>query len=155
MPTKTKSKGKSPAKVWSDRQLQLWALFERAIAPPEEITLAEWSAKNLRLPEGQDKRRGHVSKDQNVVHWPYMRDIINAIGDRSLTHGFIVVLERRQRVDRIDGRDDTVERVDSAEIAVGNQCVQDGRRIGKARGFDDDALERRYRSRGAPHGKIA
>src|SRR3984893_13664862 len=48
------------------------------LRPPEDLQLAEWMIKNITLPEGKSVRPGPME------NWPYMTEILNAMGDRSV-----------------------------------------------------------------------
>jgi phage terminase large subunit GpA-like protein len=52
--------------------------FGQLLQPPVTIKLSEWSEQNIVLPEGQSVRPGRLH------HWPYMREILDAIGDRDI-----------------------------------------------------------------------
>jgi phage terminase large subunit GpA-like protein len=46
--------------------------------PPEDLVLSDWAEKNIVIPEGQSVRPGATRM------WSYLREPINAIGDRSV-----------------------------------------------------------------------
>lgn len=60
----------------SEKVNELRRFFGGLLQPPPRTDLARWSEENIQLPEGQSARPGPLK------HWPYMRDIINCIGDR-------------------------------------------------------------------------
>jgi phage terminase large subunit GpA-like protein len=63
--------------------------FGTLLQPPPHLKLSEWSEENIVLPEGQSVRPGRL------LHWPYMRDILDAIGDRDLER---VTVQKSARV---------------------------------------------------------
>ena len=62
------------------------------------------------------------------------------VGQRRLSTGFRMTIERRLPVQRIDERDDAVDGVMLRDVAIGHQRVQDGGGIGKAGGFDQHSV---------------
>jgi phage terminase large subunit GpA-like protein len=48
------------------------------LEPPEDLVLSDWAEKNIVIPEGQSVRPGATRM------WSYLREPINAIGDRSV-----------------------------------------------------------------------
>src|SRR6202171_1522279 len=46
--------------------------------PPEDLLLADWVTRNITLPEGKSVRPGPME------NWPYMTEILNAMGDRGV-----------------------------------------------------------------------
>jgi len=66
----------------------------------------------------------------------------NRIGERNLTNGLGMAIERGPSVQRIGNCSDSTERVVLRQIAIGHQGVQDRSWVGKARGLDDHAVIR-------------
>ena len=62
------------------------------------------------------------------------------VGQRHLAARFRMAVERRLAVQRIDHGDDAIDGMVLDDVAVGHQRVQDRRRIGEARGFDQHAV---------------
>jgi phage terminase large subunit GpA-like protein len=48
------------------------------LRPPEDLLLADWMTRNITLPEGKSVRPGPME------NWPYMTEILNAMGDRGV-----------------------------------------------------------------------
>jgi phage terminase large subunit GpA-like protein len=48
------------------------------LEPPEDLVPSDWAEKNIVIPEGQSVRPGATRM------WSYLREPINAIGDRSV-----------------------------------------------------------------------
>ena len=67
-----------------------------------------------------------------------------AVGEYDLLARLDGIVERRLAVDRIDHRQHDVDVKLAAERAIGGEGLQDRRRIGEPRGFDQDAGERRH-----------
>jgi phage terminase large subunit GpA-like protein len=57
------------------------------LRPPEDLLLADWMTKNITLPEGKSVRPGPME------NWPYMTEILNAMGDRGVER--VTVRNRR------------------------------------------------------------
>ena len=72
-----------------------------------------------------------------------------AVGNGGLLDGFHLPIKLVHAVHRIHGGDDAVEAIDLGQHRVLHQRVEDGRRIGETRGFDDDAAEEGKLLRGA------
>jgi phage terminase large subunit GpA-like protein len=61
----------------SANYLALRAAFGELLKPPPELSLAEWSEEHIQLPQGQSARPGRLR------HWPYMREILQVMGDKT------------------------------------------------------------------------
>jgi phage terminase large subunit GpA-like protein len=63
---------------------RLWAKWQ----PPEKLRLSDWSEQHIRIPEGQSSRAGTSNKLRN---WPYMREILDVMGDDE--HEYVSIIK--------------------------------------------------------------
>ena len=65
------------------------------------------------------------------------------IGERHLPHGFDMLIERAGAVHRIDGRDHGADAVKPGQRRIGQERLNQRRRIGKPRCLDHHVIEAR------------
>jgi len=98
--------------------------------PPEDLLLADWMTKNITLPEGKSVRPGPME------NWPYMTEILNAMGDRGVERVTVMKSARLGYTTGLMGVLAATAAMDPGPIILAHadrrRCTWDKCRLGRA-----------------------